>query len=125
MCAVATGEEDEETIFTARGKLYFFDKSTNTGSWKERGTGVVKLNTPSPNPFTSPILAAEGHDSDDEPAEPVEKRARLVMRNDGVYRVILNTSIIKDMSFVEKGGKQILFTALENGNPVQMSLKVC
>lgn len=35
-----TGEEDEETIHQVRGKLF----SLQGNSWKERGTGVCKLN---------------------------------------------------------------------------------
>lgn len=38
--AVTTGEEDEETIHQVRGKLF----SLQGSSWKERGTGVLKLN---------------------------------------------------------------------------------
>ena len=39
-----TGEEDEETVFTVRAKLYIVD--TDTKAWKERGTGVVRVNVP-------------------------------------------------------------------------------
>ena len=35
-----TGEEDEETIHSVRGKLF----SLHENSWKERGTGLLKLN---------------------------------------------------------------------------------
>eukprot|EP00271_Cylindrocystis_brebissonii_P013369 TRINITY_DN33141_c0_g1_i1.p1 TRINITY_DN33141_c0_g1~~TRINITY_DN33141_c0_g1_i1.p1 ORF type:complete len:210 (+),score=97.03 TRINITY_DN33141_c0_g1_i1:306-935(+) len=36
--AVSSGEEDEETLFDIKAKLYRFDKE-----WKERGVGQVKL----------------------------------------------------------------------------------
>lgn len=40
-CPLATtGEEDEETIHQVRGKLFFLAD----GVWKERGTGLLKLN---------------------------------------------------------------------------------
>ena len=37
---VETGEEDEETIHQARGKLF----SLHENSWRERGTGIFKIN---------------------------------------------------------------------------------
>lgn len=37
---VTTGEEGEDTIHQVRGKLYTLDE----GAWKERGTGLLKLN---------------------------------------------------------------------------------
>ena len=36
-----TGEEDEETVFQARGKLFSL---SSQNQWKERGTGNFKLN---------------------------------------------------------------------------------
>ncbi|GMM50743.1 Ran GTPase-binding protein [Starmerella bacillaris] len=38
---VRTNEEDEETLFKTRAKLFRFDKDLN--EWKERGTGDVKF----------------------------------------------------------------------------------
>lgn len=38
---VLTGEEDEETICQARGKLFILNAQSQ---WKERGTGMLKLN---------------------------------------------------------------------------------
>lgn len=46
---VKTGEEDEEIVFEARSKAYFFFKEdtygmeTRTNMWKERGLGNVKI----------------------------------------------------------------------------------
>lgn len=39
--AVHTGEEDEETVYQVRGKLYALSPQNQ---WKERGTGTLKLN---------------------------------------------------------------------------------
>lgn len=36
-------EEDEETLFTIRAKLFRFDSSADPAEWKERGTGEVKI----------------------------------------------------------------------------------
>ena len=38
---VKTGEEDEEVLYSHRAKLYRFAKET--GEWKERGLGDIKL----------------------------------------------------------------------------------
>lgn len=38
--AVLTGEEEEETLHQVRGKLFSLEDS----QWKERGTGLLKLN---------------------------------------------------------------------------------
>jgi Ran-binding protein 3 len=40
LLAVTTGEEDEDTIYSVRGKLFSLDDN----SWKEKGTGLLKLN---------------------------------------------------------------------------------
>ena len=39
--SVQTGEEQEDTIFQVRGKLYALSEQN---AWKERGTGLLKLN---------------------------------------------------------------------------------
>jgi Ran-binding protein 3 len=41
LVAVVTGEEDEETIHHVRAKLYAL---CSQNQWKERGTGLLKLN---------------------------------------------------------------------------------
>ena len=38
---VHTGEEEEDTVFQVRGKLYAL---SDQNAWKERGTGLLKLN---------------------------------------------------------------------------------
>ena len=39
--AVQTGEEDEETVYQVRGKLFALSPQNQ---WKERGTGQLRLN---------------------------------------------------------------------------------
>jgi Ran-binding protein 3 len=39
---VTTGEEDEETLYHVRSKLFTLDSTNN--SWAERGKGVLRLN---------------------------------------------------------------------------------
>ena len=36
-----TGEEEDETIHSVRGKLYVLSEQNQ---WKERGTGLLRLN---------------------------------------------------------------------------------
>lgn len=79
--ALSSGEEDEETIFSARAKLFVFIQDGDKKSWKERGVGVLKLNVPKAS-------------SDD-----VGKKARLLMRAEGSQRLVLNTPITKDFKF--------------------------
>lgn len=39
--AVVTGEEDEDTVYQVRGKLFAMSPQN---IWKEKGTGQLKLN---------------------------------------------------------------------------------
>ena len=39
--SVPTGEEEEDTVYQTRAKLYVMQSD---GGWKERGTGTLKLN---------------------------------------------------------------------------------
>lgn len=63
-----TGEEDDLTIFQTRAKLYTQDE---TFAYKERGTGLLKVN----------VRRSDG------------EGARIVMRAEGVLRLILNMSL--------------------------------
>lgn len=106
-----TGEEAEETMFSCRAKLFHFDKE-----WKERGVGTVKLNV---------HYAVEGGLE-----EAAEQKARLIMRTDGVHRVVLNTPIFKGMRYgtpdgKDPTGKTLNLTGMEDGKPALFLLKVC
>ncbi|GHJ88257.1 hypothetical protein NliqN6_4659 [Naganishia liquefaciens] len=84
---VPTGEEEENTIFQVRSKLHVMDG----GAWKERGTGSLHLNV---------------HKKD--------KSARLVMRAEGVFRLILNTPLYAGMK-VELTDRYVKFPIVEEG----------
>ncbi|KAL7419089.1 hypothetical protein Q5752_005925 [Cryptotrichosporon argae] len=84
---VPTGEEEEETIHQTRAKLFVMQED---GGWKERGIGVLKLNV----------------------RQGDRKGARLVMRADGVLRVILNASLYAGMTCLEDG-KHVRTTVFE------------
>ncbi|KAF9108570.1 hypothetical protein BGX29_010176 [Mortierella sp. GBA35] len=97
---VQTGEENEMTIYQTKGKLYADAEKTH--SWKERGKGTFKVNV--------------GRND--------TKLARLVMRTDGVLRVILNTSIFPEMNVTISGDKYVRFMGVEDGKLMPFLLKV-
>ncbi|GAC99625.1 hypothetical protein PHSY_007228 [Pseudozyma hubeiensis SY62] len=95
-----TGEEDEESIHSIRAKLYTMAEDQ---SWKERGTGTLRVNIPK---------------------RSSEKRpARLVMRADGILRVILNVPLFKGMK-CELHEKFVRIVALEESKPVHYAIKL-
>lgn len=81
-----TGEENEETVFSADSSLFeFLD-----GGWKERGKGEVKVN----------VLKGE------------TQKARLVMRAKGNLRLILNASLFPDFKLTKMDKKGISFACV-------------
>ncbi|OZJ03017.1 Ran-specific GTPase-activating protein 1, partial [Bifiguratus adelaidae] len=70
---VRTMEEDEDTLFKMRAKLFRFDKPL--GEWKERGTGDVKF-----------LQHKE------------TKKVRLLMRRDKTHKVCANHYVTADMT---------------------------
>jgi Ran-binding protein 3 len=104
-CAVETGEEDEETIFANKGKLYCFDNK----QWKERGVGTFKVNVK---------LGPDG-----------KQTARMIMRADGALRVMLNSAIFKGMHFGDQqgeapAGRRIFLASKEDGKVANVLLQV-
>ncbi|KAI1286013.1 E3 SUMO-protein ligase RanBP2 [Halotydeus destructor] len=71
---VKTGEEDEESVYVHRAKIYRYDKETK--EWKERGVGDLK------------ILKHK-----------TENRYRMLMRREQVHKLACNHYIIPDMTF--------------------------
>ncbi|ADV24452.1 conserved hypothetical protein [Cryptococcus gattii WM276] len=90
---VTTGEEDEDTVFQARSKLFVNEKG-----WKERGVGLLKLN----------VQRSDG------------SGARLVMRADGVLRLLLNSKLYKGLNPTVEG-KTVLMT-LPNVGEKEMAI---
>ncbi|KAM4687248.1 E3 SUMO-protein ligase RanBP2-like, partial [Rhinophrynus dorsalis] len=70
---VTSGEENEQTLFCHRAKLYRFDKDSN--QWKERGIGDLKI--------------LQNFDS---------KAARVVMRREQVLKLCANHRITPDIN---------------------------
>ncbi|KZT67325.1 hypothetical protein DAEQUDRAFT_767233 [Daedalea quercina L-15889] len=97
---VHTGEEEEETIYQVRGKLYALSPQNQ---WKERGTGTLKLN----------VRKDDG------------TGARLVMRKEAVYTVLLNATLFKGMKcFTAQDPRYIRFSVFESGAATHYNLRV-
>lgn len=85
---IETGEENEQVVFNADAALYeYLD-----GGWKGRGKGELKVNIS--------ISGAE--------------KARLVMRAQGNYRLILNANLYPDMSLAEMDKRGITFACMNS-----------
>lgn len=103
--SVETGEENETTEFTAKGKLYGFDDK----KWKERGAGTFKVN-----------LKTESDG---------KKSGRIIMRADGALRVMLNSAIWQTMPFGDIKGsrpttRDIYLASKEDEKVVSLLLRV-
>lgn len=94
---VPTGEEEEDTVYQTRCKLYALD---DQGGWRERGVGNLKLNK---------------HKATD--------ATRLVMRSEGVLRVILNASLYVGMTCLEDG-KHVRTTVFEGKDRTFITIRV-
>ncbi|PYH47521.1 Ran-binding domain-containing protein [Aspergillus saccharolyticus JOP 1030-1] len=103
---IETGEENEKTYFSCKAKLFQFSNK----EWKERGIGTFKVN----------VRVTDGVED--------KKAARMIMRADGVLRVMLNTPIFKGMTVGDATGqppksKQIHLASLEEGRSVPLLLR--
>lgn len=127
---VNTGEEGEETIFSCRAKLYYFEGK----EWKERGIGTLKLNETvvprddSPSPPPPDFSGDEPEEGERSQYTLKERKARLIMRTDGVHRLILNTPIVKGMKFgsadgKEPQGKTMIISGFDEGKPATFNVK--
>ncbi|XP_022845575.1 nuclear pore complex protein NUP50A-like [Olea europaea var. sylvestris] len=83
---VETGEENEKVVFTADSVLFEFIDEV----WKERGKGELKVNV-----STTGI-----------------RKARLIMRARGNYRLILNAGLFPDMKLTNMDKKGITFACV-------------
>ena len=126
--AVETGEEEEETVFSCRAKLFHYEDR----AWKERGVGVFKINVryESISMGESEELNGEKEaDLENGHCSSTERRGRMIMRTDGVHKVILNSPIFKEMNIgdqdgSEPNGRTMLLTGLEDGKPRGFQIRV-
>ncbi|NXU78423.1 RNB3L protein, partial [Oreotrochilus melanogaster] len=89
---VITGEEAEHNVLQINCKLFVFNKLTLT--WTEKGRGSLRLNDTSIN--KGGML-----------------QSRLIMRNQGSLRLILNTRLWDQMVIKKANRKSLCFTATE------------
>ncbi|KAJ3565708.1 hypothetical protein NP233_g7463 [Leucocoprinus birnbaumii] len=97
---VVTGEEEDRTIHQVRSKLF----SLENGQWKERGTGLLKLN----------IKYSD------------KTGARLVMRKDAVYTLLLNITLFHGMACTlsPQDPRYLRFSAIEDGSTTHYNLRL-
>ncbi|KAK9360345.1 hypothetical protein V1504DRAFT_423606 [Lipomyces starkeyi] len=131
---VETGEEMETSVFNCRAKLYSLDPTEADKGWKERGVGVLHLNVLKDDTGTTvDTPEPSSADASKESTPTVRERkskARIVMRADGVLKVILNLPLVKGIE-VRKGMKSSLvsekfvrISAWENHKPIQYALRM-
>ncbi|NXM67765.1 RNB3L protein, partial [Serilophus lunatus] len=89
---VITGEEAEHNVLQINCKLFVFNKLSLT--WTERGRGSLRLNDTSSN--KGGML-----------------QSRLIMRNQGSLRLILNTRLWEQMVIKRANRKSLCFTATD------------
>ncbi|KAG6902563.1 hypothetical protein C0995_014952 [Termitomyces sp. Mi166 len=97
---VLTGEEDEQTIHQVRGKLFSL---VDGNQWKERGTGLLKLN----------VKRSDG------------SGARLVMRKEAVYTLLLNVTLFPGMRCsLAQDPRYLRLSVIENGETTHYNLRL-
>ncbi|NXV44234.1 RNB3L protein, partial [Uria aalge] len=89
---VITGEEAEHNVLQINCKLFVFNKLSLT--WIERGRGSLRLNDTSSNKCGM-------------------LQSRLIMRNQGSLRLILNTRLWDQMVIKRANSKSLCFTATD------------
>ena len=82
---IQSGEENEDVVFSERGKLYRYDDTLK--QWKERGVGVIK------------ILKHKEKD----------KKIRILMRREQVFKICCNHYITVGMSLESYGNTQKMY----------------
>jgi hypothetical protein len=80
-----TGEENETTAFQARATLFVLQQNAGQNEWRERGNGNLKVN-----------LQKGG-------------RARLLLRQEGSLKVILNAALQYKMPYITVGERAVRF----------------
>ncbi|XP_023370788.1 ran-binding protein 3-like isoform X2 [Otolemur garnettii] len=89
---VLTGEEAEHNVLKINCKLFIFNKTTE--SWIERGRGTLRLN-------------------DTASSDCGTLQSRLIMRNQGSLRLILNSKLWAQMKIQRANHKNLRITATD------------
>lgn len=113
-----TGEEDEETVYQVRGKLFALSPQNQ---WKERGTGQLKLNIRRDDGSNARLCAYSISFSSGKDA----KLFASVMRKEAVYTLLLNATLFKGMKcFLAQDPRYIRFSVFEDGVTTHYNLRV-
>lgn len=116
---VHTGEEDEDTVYQVRGKLYAL---SDGNAWKEKGTGQLKLNVRREDGGGARLCRCT-HDIYVDLG--LTFMFVIVMRKEAVYTVLLNVSLFKGMKcFLAQDPRYLRFSVLEHGNAIHYNLRV-
>ena len=114
---VLTGEENEDTRYSVRAKLYVLDAHN---AYKERGLGLLKINVRKEDGSGArlgpnfPILVSR-----------ILTREYIVMRADAVHRLILNAALFNGMSVTTgPDPKYIKLASMEGGKAVNYAIRV-
>uniref|UniRef100_A0A5S6PZ00 RanBD1 domain-containing protein n=1 Tax=Trichuris muris TaxID=70415 RepID=A0A5S6PZ00_TRIMR len=94
---VITGEEDEKNLVQITCKLYVFDRKSST--WSEKGYSTLRIN---------------------EKMDGEEKTTRIVIRLQGVPRLIINSRLFPQMIIRPIGSKKLQFPATNAEPPHEM-----
>lgn len=87
-------------MYMVRAKLFHL---SDQNAWKERGTGTLKLN----------VRKKDG------------EGARLVMRKEAVFTVLLNVTLFHGMSvFIAQDPRYVRLSVIEDGQTVHYNLRV-
>jgi Ran-binding protein 3 len=116
-----TGEEDEDTVYQVRCKLHIMDES---GAWRERGTGSLRVNIDKKRSGSAPRLGR--HAVDCKSWQRIRLTYHLVlavMRAEGVLRLILNVSMFPNMSF-DVTDKYVRTVVFEDGQSRSILIRV-
>ncbi|XP_021064348.1 ran-binding protein 3-like isoform X1 [Mus pahari] len=89
---VITGEETEHNVLKINCKIFVFNKATE--SWSERGQGILRLN-------------------DTAGRECGTLQSRLIMRNQGSQRLVLNSRLWAQMKIQRASYKNLRITATD------------
>ncbi len=115
--AVMTGEEEEETIHQVRGKLFALSDGT---AWKERGTGVLKLNVRASDGGGARLCGSFLLIS-----PTVTNGTHTVMRKEAVYTVLLNVTLFHGMRCVlAQDPRYVRFSVIQDGVTTHYNLRV-
>ncbi|KAK9453790.1 hypothetical protein V1511DRAFT_71797 [Dipodascopsis uninucleata] len=123
---VETGEEMETSIFSCRAKLYSVDPTSTQEGWKERGIGVLHLNVLK----NSDSEKSSSVDDSASSSNGSGSKSRIVMRSDGLLRVILNIRLVKGVEVLAgmksslSSEKFVRIAAWKNGKPIQYALRM-